>query len=478
VWATWDDRSTVRVSGACIAPVLNPITAFAGLSLLFGTLVILATPPLRGPDETAHFLRAYGIARGEIVPSTVDAQNRKGVFLAPRLYEGFEFFESERVKEKPPGWGGYGPVLQTYFNRQSAPIDAGEPPVFVPYGGSEGYSPVAYLPQVGAALAARVLDLDFVPTLYLMRFAGLAGMTAMIAYAIAIAPQLAWTFVTIAMLPAALYGRSVVNADGSALAAAMLVAALWLRGCLSPHGPPPGQLSFWMTFDALTKPTNLAFVLLGLMIPARRWPAVALATLPAIGVALFWSVQSGADSGAWRMVEITGQDAAAFDPVVKFSYWLDHPLHFPATVIGAIHEQGLGDLWRQAIGVLGLFDTVLLDWVYPTLSVLLVGTFFARLPLSPAARGQVAITAAIVTSVYAVSVYLVCYLSFTPLDANTVWGVQGRYFVPCLPVMTIAVASLVNRGPEEWLRAALAISAGVLSGSASIDAIMRTDWHI
>ena len=38
------------------------------MSLLFGTLLILATPPLRGPDETAHFLRAYGVAQGDIVP--------------------------------------------------------------------------------------------------------------------------------------------------------------------------------------------------------------------------------------------------------------------------------------------------------------------------------------------------------------------------------------------------------------------------
>ena len=219
--AIWEDRSFAPLSGARIASVLNPITAFAALSLLFGTLIILVTPPLRGPDETAHFLRAYGIALGDIVPSTVDAQSRKGFFLAPRLYEGFDFFESVRVKEKAKHWFGYGPVFQTYFSHQSAPIDSDQPAVFVPYGGSEGYSPLAYLPQVAAALAARTLDLDFVATLYLMRFVGLAAMTAMIAYAIAISPHLAWTFVTIAMLPAALYGRSVVNADGSALAAAM-----------------------------------------------------------------------------------------------------------------------------------------------------------------------------------------------------------------------------------------------------------------
>jgi hypothetical protein len=78
-----EDRSTARLSGASIAPATNPVTAFAAVSLLFGTLIILATPPLRGPDETAHFLRAYGVALGDIVPSSRDAEGRKGVDALP-----------------------------------------------------------------------------------------------------------------------------------------------------------------------------------------------------------------------------------------------------------------------------------------------------------------------------------------------------------------------------------------------------------
>jgi uncharacterized membrane protein len=68
------------------------------------------------------------------------------------------------------------------------------------------------------------------------------------------------------------------------------------------------------------------------------------------------------------------------------------------------------------------------------------------------------------------------YLVFTPLNANTVWGVQGRYFVPILSLVAIAVAAVVNRAPDERFSAALAISAAVLSGSASVEAILRTDW--
>jgi uncharacterized membrane protein len=449
------------------------------VSLLFGTLIILATPPLRGPDETAHFLRAYGIAQGDIVPSILDAEGRKGIFVPPRVYDGFNFFESVRIKEKAAAFS-YGPVLRDYLNRRPAAADTGRPPTFVPYAGSEGYSPITYLPQIAAALVARALDLEFVPTFYLMRFAGLAGMTALIAYAIATLPTLAWAFVTIAMLPAAIYGRSVINADGGALATAMVVTALWLRGISSPRLPILGRQSFWMMLCALTKPANLVFVLLGLMplrgLSARQWHRPALTILPALAVAVLWSVSSGADTATWRMVEITGQNPEAFNPAVKLGHLLHHPLDFPAAVIGASHEQDLGELWRQVIGVLGLFDTVLQPWVYPILTGLLLCSFLARLPFAPPARHKTAIVAGLTALAYIVVIYLVCYLVFTPLDANTVWGVQGRYFIPILALLAIVVAALVNSAPTKRLTAALAISAALLSGGASVEAILRADW--
>jgi hypothetical protein len=36
----------------------------------FGSISIFVNPPLRGPDEIAHFLRIYSYARGELLPVT------------------------------------------------------------------------------------------------------------------------------------------------------------------------------------------------------------------------------------------------------------------------------------------------------------------------------------------------------------------------------------------------------------------------
>ena len=325
---------------------ISPAVAFTTLSLLFGTVILLATPPLRGPDETAHFLRAYGVAHGDFVPSHRDAAGRKGIFLPPRLFDGFDFFESVRVKEKEPAFS-YGPIFKSYFSRQWPLADRAS--TFVPYAGSEGYSPVAYLPQAAAALIARVLDLDFLSTLYLMRFAGLAALSAVIAYAIAMVPNLSWAFLSIAMLPAAIYGRSVISADGSALAGAMVVVASWVRIGISQQPQRSNWHPFWMTLSALTKPPNVVFVFL-LPLPGMRmphWQLFGLTIVPAISLTTLWTLSSGADAASWRMVEITGQNLGAFDPSAKLALLANHPMHFIAAVRHTWHDADFSELWLQ-----------------------------------------------------------------------------------------------------------------------------------
>jgi hypothetical protein len=48
--------------------------------------------------------------------------------------------------------------------------------------------------------------------------------------------------------------------------------------------------------------------------------------------------------------------------------------------------------------------------------------------------------------------------------------------VPILALVAIVFAALVDRAPDERLSAAMAISGAVLSGSASVEAILRVDW--
>ena len=259
-----DLPSTARLAVRETGFLVRPIPVFIALSLLFGIALVAVSPPLRGPDETAHFLRAYGIAQGEFVPTAEDGHSRKGVMLPPQLVAGFDYFDRMQDGSRRDG-RTYQQAFREFHN---APPPDAEEPMFVPYSGSEGYSPLAYLPQSAAAVVADLLGLDFLNTFYLMQFAGLLVFTAVVALAMTLVPALAWPFFAIALLPSVLYGRAMINADGGAFAAALMATALTLRALLRPAESLAGQQSFWLTLGALTKPPNLALILLPLMAAA------------------------------------------------------------------------------------------------------------------------------------------------------------------------------------------------------------------
>ncbi len=459
---------------------LTPAVLFVILSAIIGSLLIAVTPPLRGPDETAHFVRAYSLSQGIIVPGARDAEGRKGISMPADLHHGFNHFEQVRISEKQSGFG-YEQAFAKYFSEAAVPAvgPRNAPAVFVPYEGSEGYSPVAYLPQAVAALAARLAGLDFLPTIYLMRFAGLAAMTAVIAYAIALAGPLGWSFLAIALLPAAIYGRAVINADGAAVAFAMVAAALCLRAARD-FGPL--QRCVWLCLCVLSKPPNLAFVALEILRRPlrelrRNWIAIAfVAGLPFL-LAVLWTLASSADVAAWRLVHLHGEKLEEFDPAWKLAFLLKNPSHLPMSFLGLLQTLNPSEFWRQVIGVLGLFDTVLAAWVYPVLTMLLFATFLVRLDADRRERYRLAWAALASALLYALAVLLIFYLIWTPVHDTAIRGVQGRYFVPILPLLATATAALINWLPDRRLPALGAFGAGVLSGAASVVAILHADWN-
>ena len=455
-----------------------PAGVFAVLSIFFGLLVAFLTPPLRGPDEPAHVLRVYGFAQGDLLPAE-RVGGRLGLRLPGALHDDFAFYADRR-------WLGeaghdYRGVLAERLAQRDARLSAldGGPPVFVPYEGSEGYSPAAYLPYIAVAFAARELQLDFLVTLYLMRIAGLLATTALAAYAIASAPRLNWCFLVIALWPAALYGRAVVSADGAALSFAMLVSALSLRAALSCDFGRGAERALWLALGALAKPPNLALLLLEFLgarwREGRDWLRRIAVILPALVLAPLWAGLTSCELAAWRLTESGRASPQELDPVWKFGFILAHPLQFPAALLGSFAERP-GELWRQLVGVLGWLDTPLREPFYPLLTALLVVAAMTSLSPDRRVRAQLALIAALTVLGYLVCVSLILFLAWTPVDATTVWGVQGRYLVPALPAAAILFAALANARPRPSTPAAAALFGGLVSGAATVDAIVRLHW--
>jgi hypothetical protein len=461
---------------------IHPTTIFVLLSLVFGVATAFVVPPLRGPDEIAHFLRIHSYTRGELV-ATVEVDGRKGLLLERNLHNQLQFFKGagERFAEGRKQGVRYGQIMAEYEDFRGL-IDerADEAAIFMPFAGTEGYNPVAYIPYIAAAAIGRVANLEFPNLLLLMRLAGVIAFTAVTAYAIAVTPVLRWAFVLIALLPVSLYNRSVLSADGAALSTAMVITALCLAAA---HGLGAGRLwqrLTWMTLCALSKQPQIVFVLLELMVHRlkelpRRWWHIVIVVLPACVLSPLWVVAVSAEIAAWRLQLEEHHPPEHFDPIWKLFFMWENPSHFPLATWRAI--TGWADrLWQELIGILGWQDVLLPYWTYVLLTVLLVLVCLQKPQLDGPSRARVAVIAGLTVLSYVVFVYLIFFLTYTPLDIDHVRGVQGRYFIIALPAAAIFIAAVINFELPYGLPAVIATVGSLISGIASVEALFRAHW--
>ena len=460
-----------------------PALLFALFSLSFGTATIVFNPPLRGPDEISHFLRIYSYMRGELLP-TVEIEGRRGVFVERPLYEKLYFFKnSGEWFAKARGEGvRYGQIMAAYRDiTASTNNDHGaQNPVFVPFAGTEGYSPVAYAPYIAAAGVGNFLGFDLPELLFMMRFLGLLFFTAVVTYAITITPTLKWAFVLIAMLPVSLYNRVVLSGDGAALSYAMVITALCFREVWKPSVARVWERSLWMTLCVLAKQPQIVFVLMAFMSSrlrgiSRRWSGLAIIVLPGIVLSPLWVIGVSADVAAWRVREGHDYPPEQFNPLWKLAYMWEHPFHFPLAAWTALSEWG-APLWPELIGIMGWQDIPLHPWTYVVLTVLLLLVPLQKLPLDTATRARVAAITGLAALGYVVMVYLIFFLTYTPVVSPHVLGVQGRYFIIVLPLVAIFLASLTNIELPRGMPALISISGSMIAGIATVDSVLQAHW--
>jgi uncharacterized membrane protein len=259
-----------------------------------------------------------------------------------------------------------------------------------------------------------------------------------------------------------------------------LITALCFRTACKPLDGRVWERSLWMTLCALAKQPQIVFVLLELMVGRRkelppRWRSLAIVALPSLVLSPLWVIAVSADVAAWRVREGHNYPPEHFDPLWKLSYMWEHPYHFPLAAWTALRDWG-APLWPELIGILGWQDIPLRPWTYLMLTVLLLLMPLEKLPLDGATRARVAAMTGLTALSYVVIVYLIFFLTYTPLDSPHVLGVQGRYFVIALPVAAIFLASLINLELPRGTLALIGITGSLIAGITTVQAVLQAHW--
>lgn len=465
---------------ALLAPTRSPLwmIALAALGLPLGILLALLVPFGEVADESAHLLRAVALMDGQIVGhreaipfSDGSTRTTAGVTIDPAW---------ERLSRSRPITSAYSPAPTSLDD------DAAGKPAFVPLYTIGTYCPVFYVPSAIGLLLGKALGLPDTTAALIGRFANLAAYLLIGLGALALAQRGRILFFCILMLPMSLSLAASFNHDSLIIATTVLAAALLSRRSPCHVGPSRRSLGVAAALIALVllaKPpyAPLAAMLL-VPLPAgrdigrfllRRTALAALVVLP--GVLWFgyanavvatpvprYTYEAGPLWNGARPATFDGTDTRAQAQVL-----LSEPIRLltvPAKFLFTVKH--MATLAMGAIGFFGWLDKplpVALYWLWAA------GFVLPFAALAGQGEGIRRADLALLAGSALLCVWLVIlsqYLSWTNVGEQVVYGPQGRYLLPILPILALAVPRLREASLAGWRR--IAVGAPIAAAAVSL----------
>ena len=466
--------------------------------VLFALPVLLfmsvAVPTGEVPDEVAHAIRMDGLLHGAIVghrvpfadPAKAGAPFDSGVTANTALLTaGFSF---------TPGL----PLAQRVMTRERLQSLQGtvwaEQAGFVSIRNTGVYAPLFYVPGAVAMGVAQVLHSGPWQAILVARVVNALLYVVIGVSALLLARRAQGLMFAALVLPMSLSLAASCNQDGLVIASATLAAALLTRGTMRGWWTGAAVLAVVV----MAKPLYLPLVgMVALLLPvsqSRRGLALPLrlggAVLAAVPALLWFGVAQ-----AYAVVPFVRGE-----PFLGGPYWFGDPnqvfgsldpglqlqvlLHRPSLFVTLPFATMATDYWmlQGIIGILGVLDILLPVWMYglwvTAIGLMCVGEgLAARREARPGVAVSLLAMGCVVAAVFAL--FDGQYLSWTYTGKATVEGMQGRYFIPLIPFLGIALpfVPVAVAGP---LRAALRVPAvaAAAAGLAVIPALVVRIYYL
>jgi uncharacterized membrane protein len=321
---------------------------------------------------------------------------------------------------------------------------------------------------------------------------------AVAATAIAIATRGQWLLFSVLILPMSLSMGASCNQDGGLIAATALSAALLTR--------PKSQSAFWwaailLAIVTAAKPVYAPLTGILMMAALSTRTALlgaALVAVPAIGWLLVAQSRASSPLRALGAPQSPGPLWAGdpslllsfTDPANQVSVLLQGPWRL-VTLPARTLWQEISFKLPETIGVLGRLDLMLPHWFYLLSYTAIIGSLavgcLAERPSIAGTRNPRPMSTLVLQSTLGLFclvssiwlIYIAQYITWTPLGATRVDGVQGRYFIPAMLFIPVILPKygLPAVLPLRWLFQAPAVAAAA-AGAALIPIVYVTTYYL
>jgi len=411
------------------------------LGLIISIVLIISSliPPFQSPDEPAHVARAYLFSKGQILLETPPGQLAGGNVdrgLVAYLY-GFNVlpFHPENKLSKEESFS----VSDLRWTGQS---------VFMPVPGTGYYFPLAYAPQALALLLGEKLNWTVDHSYALARFFVLLSTVAVLTFAFYLFPTNGFVL-GLLMMPMSIFQMASASLDAFTTGLTVLCIALFMRGCLLKFDFPT-WMSWCMALCILILTTSRTHLLPLLVLPMAVWYVRRQRVL------LWLAAFLVSFAMAWLLIAIKSTYVAAGGAGLSTGQTIGHYIMHPGAFV-EVFGSTLGDpghlfFYRNSlIGVLGWLDTYFPAEFYTAVSSLLV--FLVVMTITTRGGREEWWPRGILLVLSLVSVFLVflaLLVTWNPVDAKFIEGVQGRYFFP--PLLFFGYALSGSAGFHQGVR--------------------------
>jgi len=426
---------------------------------MMGLAFAFLTPPFREPDALFHFFRSAAIANGHLVPSggPDSAPIPHGLlnfaFVMSLTDEGGKF-RSDQFRQ----------AIRIPLERSNLRVVA-----FPAW-----YTPIPFLPQALTVLGGEVLNARPIAIFYAVRVMNLLVSLAMVIAAMRLAPSLRPVIAAVALLPMSLFQFASWSADALTIAACMLLTAA-LLGAVERAEPIAAREVILICAIALIaglcKPAYFLIALLVVAIPRERFRSAShrLATIASVIGAM--AVATAMSFAYARAAFYQQRGGLPIDPASQLRCIAADPVRFVQVLLHDAATNGWSYV-QQAVGRLGAGEIKL-----PVAVIVLELALLVVVGMSVRTRTPRLIALSIVV-VTAVGVVISQYLTWSIICGDVIDGVQGRYFLPVLPLALAAIWSVAAMPPllARILKGGAVTALQILCNAVALMSIIRSYW--
>ena len=437
-------------------------------ALVLATLLFVAvTPPFQAPDEDQHYMKSVLLSEGRLL-----GEARGGTVGADLPRDAVWLMQGDFDPHAEGAFQHYdGAMLRRAWNHSAEPGAV----AFAAFPNVANYAPTLYAPQALGIALGHGLGMPRIGGFYLGRIVNAATALLLLGLALAALPFGRLALIAVAALPTTCYQAGSLSPDATINGLGFLALALSLRvGHATSRRAGPALIAM-APLATLAKGVYLPLLLAGLPLPPpwrdRRLWLILLAVLLGIGAFLLWTLYSGGTPALYSIASRkTGEVTTTAPLSTQLAVILTDPPGY-LRVLATSHVERLPVYALQIVGRFG-WNAVLLPLLAYPLALLMLAAAVMGGALPPLPRLTRLWWLLLAVGGIAL-VETALYLTGTPYAADYVQGVQGRYLLPFLPLILIALtppaAFFRHGGPARRVMAAASILLLAIALLAALD---------